>query len=48
VVRAAGAEADSPAQRLDQLSRLARSFGAGGPAWAHPADGSWQSPIAKF
>ena len=38
-----------PRRGLDELTEIARRFGAGGLVWAFmQADGSWRSPVAKF
>ncbi len=38
-----------PRRELDELTEIARRFGAGGLVWAFiQDDGSWRSPVAKF
>ncbi|HMJ04102.1 MAG TPA: aspartate--tRNA ligase [Conexibacter sp.] len=50
VVRGLNAGArELPRRDLDELTELARQFGAGGLVWAFvQEDGTWRSPIAKF
>jgi aspartyl-tRNA synthetase len=49
VVRGLRAAAELPRSRLDELTELAKSLGAGGLVWAVVQEGGeWRSPIAKF
>src|SRR5205085_467349 len=50
VVRAINAGArEVPRKELDELTEVAKRYGAGGLVWAFVQDdGTWRSPIAKF
>jgi aspartyl-tRNA synthetase len=49
VVRGLKAGGDFPRRRMDELTELAKQFGAKGLVWAVvEAGGEWRSPIAKF
>jgi aspartyl-tRNA synthetase len=49
VVRGLAASGEFPRRRMDELTELAKQFGAKGLVWAVvEAGGEWRSPIAKF